>query len=327
MEYKNDKGGLTITDKIKRVLLIDIDSKIPNLALMKVSAYYKSLGCEVGFNIADPDLVYASVIFKHNRHKVDGLKFYYPDAVIDIGGSGYDLRKRLDIKIESMQPDYSIYPECDYYLGFTSRGCIRHCPFCIVPIKEGRFNVVRHISDICHGEDFTKCVLMDNNILADKKHFFETVEWLRSHEIAVDFNQGLDARLFDEEVAECLASLKAFRSWRIAFDSMAYKEDVLKAVRMMDDVGISLKHGVMCYVYCDSDDDVDDAVNRCRILKDAGVTAYSMLNIDVPRTPRMQKLKDWTRPWTFWSCDYSECDRQIRHEKARCKGEVAEVSQ
>ena len=29
--------------------LIDIDSKIPNLALMKISSYYKSIGEEVEF--------------------------------------------------------------------------------------------------------------------------------------------------------------------------------------------------------------------------------------------------------------------------------------
>jgi len=286
------------------------------------------LGDEVGFNVTDPDKVYASIIFKHNKHKIDGLRFYYPRAEIDIGGSGYDLHKCLDPEIESMQPDYSIYPECDYYLGFTSRGCIRHCSFCIVPTKEGRFNVVRHISEICHGENFNKCVLMDNNILADKKHFFETADWLIDHKISIDFNQGLDARLFDQDVVNKLAELKAFRTWRIAFDSLDYEEDVLRAAHMMEGVGISLNHDVMCYVYCDSDDDVDDAVNRCRILKDVGVTAYSMLNIDVPRTPRMQKLKDWTRPWTFWSCDYSECDRHVRHEKSKCKvKECAEASQ
>lgn len=298
----------------EKVLLVDVDSKIPNLALMKTSAYYRSQGCEVGFHVSDPDMVYASVIFKHSRHKTDGLRFYYPQATIDIGGSGYDLHKTLPKEIECMQPDYGLYPDCDYYLGFTSRGCIRHCPFCIVPIKEGQFRVTSHISEICHGEDFQKCVLMDNNILADREHFFETADWLIENNISVDFNQGLDTRLFDQEIADKLAELKRWRGYRIAFDSMAYKPSVLKAIEMMRTAGISLKHDVMCYVYCDSDADVDDAVERCRILKNAGVTAYAMLNLDVPRTPRMQKLKDWTRPWAFWSCDYDDYDRHIRHK-------------
>lgn len=297
---------------MKKILLIDADSTIPNLALMKISAYYRAQGCEVGFNVSDPDIVYSSIVFRKNRHMADGLSFYYPEAEIDVGGSGYDLAKELPPWIESMSPDYGLYPECDYYLGFTTRGCIRRCHFCIVHEKEGDFRKVRDVSDICTGHDFKNCVLMDNNILADKQHFLETSDWLRSHDIAVDFNQGLDARLMDEEIAQTLASLRAFRSWRIAFDSMAYRDDVIRAIGLMRDAGISLKHDLMCYVYCHSDENVDDAVARCRILKEEGVTAFSMLNIDVAKTARMQKLKDWTRPWSFWSCDYDEYSRAYK---------------
>ena len=49
-----------------RISLIDVDSKIPNLALMKLSAYHKQKGNQVGFNISDPDQVYVSCIFKKN---------------------------------------------------------------------------------------------------------------------------------------------------------------------------------------------------------------------------------------------------------------------
>lgn len=122
-----------------RVLLIDADSKIPNLALMKISAYHKSKGDVVGFNVSDPEKVYCSIIFKKNKHMADGLKFFFPDAELDIGGSGYDLKKRLPDEIECMTPDYSLYPDNDSYYGFTTRGCIRHCHFCIVHDKEGKF--------------------------------------------------------------------------------------------------------------------------------------------------------------------------------------------
>mgnify|MGYP000936417244 CR=1 FL=1 len=261
---------------MKKILLIDADSTIPNLALMKISAYYRAQGCEVGFNVSDPNIVYSSIVFRKNRHMADSLSFYYPEAEIDVGGSGYDLAKELPPWIESMSPDYGLYPECDYYLGFTTRGCIRRCHFCIVHEKEGDFRKVCDVSDICTGQDFKNCVLMD------------------------------------EEIAQALASLRAFRSWRIAFDSMAYRDDVIRAIGLMRDAGISLKHDLMCYVYCHSDDNVDDAVSRCRILKEEGVTAFSMLNIDVAKTARMQKLKDWTRPWSFWSCDYDEYSRAYR---------------
>ena len=289
-----------------RVLLVDTDSLIPNLALMKISAYHKSIGDQVGFDVNDPDKVYASVIFKHNKHKVDGLKFYYPNAEIDIGGSGYDLKKCLPAEIDRMQPDYDLYPKCDYYLGFTSRGCIRHCPFCIVPIKEGNYKTVCHVSEICSSYDFNKCVLMDNNILADKKHFLETADWLISNNIAVDFNQGLDARLADLEICEKLKELKLFKPWKFAFDSMAYKKDVLRTIDLLKESGINVRNNVLFYVYCDGDDQYEDAVERCRILKHNGITAYSMINIDKPLTKRLRALKRWTRPEIFWSIDIED---------------------
>lgn len=67
-------------------LLVDVDSTIPNLALMHISTWRKGLGFETGFSIKDPEEVWASVIFSWNRHKVDGLRFYYPNARIDVGG-------------------------------------------------------------------------------------------------------------------------------------------------------------------------------------------------------------------------------------------------
>lgn len=70
----------------KKVLLVDVDSTIPNLALMHISTWKKSLGYKVGFSIGDPDEVYASIVFNKNSHLADGLQFMYPNAKIDIGG-------------------------------------------------------------------------------------------------------------------------------------------------------------------------------------------------------------------------------------------------
>ena len=67
-------------------LLIDVDSVIPNLALMHISAWRKSLGIDAGFHIDDPDEVWASIVFKRNAHMADGLRHFYPDAEIDVGG-------------------------------------------------------------------------------------------------------------------------------------------------------------------------------------------------------------------------------------------------
>ena len=297
-----------------RVLLIDVDSTIPNLALMKISAYHKSKGDEVGFNITDPDLIYASVIFKKNRHLVDGLPLFYPNAKIDIGGSGISLTKVLPPEIESCKPDYDLYPDCDRFYGFTSRGCIRNCPFCIVPKKEGKFKTLYWspydaIYNITSAQStrFNKMEFMDNNILADKKWFVKLCNYLIvCNQWEIDFNQGLDIRLIDDHCAELLSKLRPITCWKFAFDNMNYADHVKKGIEILNRNGVKVRQTCMFYVYVDKDEDFQDALERCRLLKEWGATPYIMLNMDVQHTKRMKDLKRWCRPWVFWSSDYEQ---------------------
>ena len=293
-----------------KTLLVDVDSTIPNLALMHISSWRKGLGDEVGFNVADPDRVYASCVFDWNRHKTDGLRFLYPDAEIDIGGSGISLSQseRIPSEVWSMMPDYSLYPECDYDLGFTTRGCIRNCHFCVVPKKEGKIHRNQHPSEF-HHPGHKKAVWMDNNILAMRDWFFEVTDWLLKNRIAVDFNQGLDVRLMDSEITDRLAELKPVNQWRIAFDSMLYREPLERALKMMDRSGVSLRHKVEAYVYVHDGTQVDDAVERCNILRSYGVMPYPMFNRHAKRTQAMTDLKRWTRPWIFYTVGWDEYRR------------------
>jgi hypothetical protein len=111
----------------KRILLVDVDSTIPNLALMKISTYYKSKGDNVTLlklklrrrkdgTLKEPvkidlsgvpDKIYASIVFKKNKYVLDNIVQQYPK--IEIGGSGYNLHKKLPEEIENMKPDYTIY--------------------------------------------------------------------------------------------------------------------------------------------------------------------------------------------------------------------------
>lgn len=304
----------------KRIMLIDCDSTIPNLALMKISAYHKSIGDSVGWEVSEPDKIYASVIFKKNKHMVDGLRFLYPTSELDIGGSGFDLHKVLPDQINEQIPDYTIYPQCDSYYGFTSRGCIRKCPFCIVPLKEGQFHklyatpeeAMVHIISEDHA--FGNITFMDNNILADKPWFIALCDHLKDNypHMKIDFNQGLDIRLLDDECATALSQLKPIRCWKFAFDNMAYRTSVERGVQMLKDHKINVKNNCLFYVYCDGDDQVEDAVERARILKDLKATPYSMVNIDAPQTTKLKDFKRWCRPWGFWSCDWDEFQRSLR---------------
>lgn len=296
---------------MNRILLVDIDSTIPNLALMKISAYWKGQGASVGFAIEDPTHAYISCIFKKNREKAKScacfLQFQYPGIVIDIGGSGYSLSKVLPPYIESMGPDYDLYPDIDYALGFTTRGCIRQCPFCIVPEKEGKLTRVNTIDRI-YDPRFKKIKLMDNNILADMDNFREVARFCKERNLRLDISQGMDARLLDEESASLLAELRPIHSWVFAFDSLAYRPAVERCISLLKHVGIRIRSNVQFYVYCDKSSGeygIESAKERCRILKELGTNPYVMLDINIEPTQEMKNLKRWAnRKAIFWSTDF-----------------------
>ena len=126
----------------KRIGLIDVDShNYPNLALMRLSAWHKANGDVVEW--ANPlfgkyDRVYASKLFTFTPD--DATPW---DCEVIKGGTGYDVKSRLPIEVErSTAMDYSLYPQYDFSVQFFSRGCIRHCPFCLVHDKEGAIHPV-----------------------------------------------------------------------------------------------------------------------------------------------------------------------------------------
>lgn len=296
-----------------KTLLIDVDSVIPNLALMHISTWKKQEGNEVSFSIPDPDEVYASVVFRKNRHLVDGLKFYYPNARIDVGGSGIDLNKNLPDNVNLLMPDYSLYPDCDYDLGFTTRGCCRNCYFCIVPKKEGKFRINQHPSEF-HDPKHKKIVLMDNNILFDKTWFYEVTDWIMANNMRVDFNQGLDIRLMDNDIAKRLAELKPIDSWHFAFDSTDYQEQVINGISILNKAGVDVRHRINWYVYLHNDDQYEDALERCNLLRKLNALPYIMINRDSVRTQRMTDLKRWTRPQIFFSIPFEQYNKSIKTE-------------
>lgn len=286
-----------------KALLIDVDSQFPNLALMHISTWRKSLGIETGFNVTNPDEVWASVIFKWNRHKVDGLRYFYPNAKIDVGGVAYDLRKNLPAEVDLMMPDYSLYPEWQSDLGFTTRGCDRGCYFCVVTRKEGRFHIHQHPEEF-HDPKHKSIVLMDNNILWDKDWFFEVTDWIIANEMKVDFNQGLDIRLMDRDIARRIKELKPLKLWHFAFDSMDYRDDVLTGIRTLKEAGVNIRNSANWYVYLHDDSHFEDALERCNILRAENALPYIMVNREAVRTQRMTDLKRWTRPQIFFSTDF-----------------------
>lgn len=292
-----------------KVLLIDLDSKIPNLALMKLSAYYKSRGDEIGFKVEDPSLIFASVIFKKNHYRLGGLSALYPQAKVLIGGTGYDLTIKLPREVEAIRPDYSLYPGLDYSMGFTTRGCIRNCPFCVVRRKEGEHQRWQHPEEF-HDPSFKKMMLLDNNWIADREWFFETSEWIIRKGLKLT-EHGLDIRLLDPEIAEQLKRIKFERGPLFAWDNERDIEAVERGITLLKEVGFDLRNKLQFYIYVGGDEDYESGVRRCRILKAMGTNPFVMVNQEGKITPRVRKLQRWAnRKQIFWTTDIDQYARK-----------------
>lgn len=240
-----------------KILIINIDSKIPNLALKKIEKYHKDKGDEViwDFPLMLADKTYVSCIYSWNKNKTKE----YPNA--EIGGSGYDLKKTLPPEIDKVKPRINI--------GFTTRGCIRKCPFCIVPEKEGKIRIEGDIYDIWDKQTFD-IILLDNNILAMPKHFFLICSQLRKERLKVDFNQGLDCRLVTDVIARELSLLRHFE-YRFAFDTMRIKLFVLKTIKFLRKYGINRCNW---YVLVGFNTTFKEDLERLNILRSLNQNAY-----------------------------------------------------
>lgn len=202
------------------ILLLQLDGKVLNLALMRIASHDRSRGDDVILRQAAnsrgiqprleepvPDRVYASAIFDRTRELAEEVRATWPGAVI--GGTGWDNGVRLeDIGVAETGPaDYSDYPRWTASLGFSQRGCRLRCPFCVVPAKEGRIRTGRRIADIWRGEPWPRHVMLLDNDFFGHPGWRERVAELRDGSFQVCLTQGINVRLLDDEAAAALASL------------------------------------------------------------------------------------------------------------------------
>lgn len=289
-----------------KIKVIDMDSKIPNLALMKISAWHKSQGDEVGFNIENPDKIYISCIFSKNAEIARGRATLYPDAEIDIGGSGIDLKKTLPEEIEKIKPDYDLYPST-YSQGYTSRGCIRKCSFCVVPEKEGGISEAQHPSEF-HDSRFDTCMIMDNNLFAAPPHWqAEVFDWFIKNKVKMLSPQGWDIRLLTEGKAKCLKAVRHAGMIHFAWDNMKDEPEVMRGIEILKDAGFNLRrHKISFYVLCGYNTTEQEDLYRVNLLRSLGVGAYVMR---YRHTSFLNRLARWANVaslyWQFPFEDYT----------------------
>lgn len=241
------------------------DTSFPNYALMKISAWHKAQGDTVEWwnPLLTYDRVYSSKVFTFTPENP-----YLPENTVK-GGTGYGLYDELPPEIDGMFPDYSIYPNVDYAIGFLTRGCIRNCPWCVVPKKEGKIRPYRTWREI-KRPDSGDIVFMDNNVLACP-HGVEQMKDMIGEKIRIDFNQGLDARLISPEIAEILSKLKWIHFIRMSCDTDAMLNVVLTAIERLKACGVK-PYRMFVYLLVQ---DIESAEKRAIALRDVGASPFA----------------------------------------------------
>ena len=285
-----------------RIGLIDVDGhNFPNLALMKLSAWHKAQGDDVGWY--DPfsryDLVYKSKVFSATP---DYQFIINADKVVQ-GGTGYAIHgaggehyckaddPALPDEVEHIYPDYGLYGITDKAIGFLTRGCPRGCLFCIVAGKEGRRSVkVADLSEFWSGQK--NIVLCDPNILAcpDWRDLFQQ---LADSMATIDFNQGLDARMLTEEKIAAIERLK-IKEIHFAWDRYEDKAAVLPKLKMFaESDAMPNSHNAICYVLVNHGTTIEQDLERIYTLRDLGYWAYVMV-YDKPHASRtIHDMERW----------------------------------
>lgn len=221
--------------------------------------------------------------------KEDILKEIEVTVVEGLLNSKGKLGIKDDEKIDDMTPDYNIidkeynlllnysYPTNDSYLAYATRGCIRKCKFCAVPIIENVFtnsiSIASQVKAIKNkfGEK-RNLLMLDNNILASddfpriideiKSVGFESGAKLKINKNGkkinlnryIDFNQGIDARLLTKEKMKLISEI-AIKPLRIAFDDIKYKNIYIDKVRMAAEYGIKNLSNYVLFNYKDTPED------------------------------------------------------------------------
>lgn len=263
------------------VCLVDVDSKIPNLALMKASTWHKQMGDSVklGYDplFDRPDLCYVSKIFDFSPEPE-----YLPDCEILRGGPGYSLTAKMPFddgsgSYDRIMPDYELYrerfPNVNYALGRFTRGCPNRCPWCVVWRMDG--NEVRHVADLAGfwcGQDTVR--LLDDNIMADEDEFVADCRQLHDAGVRTIW-EALDIRRVNDRTARALSSVKTEKRIHFAWDGPAQDGYAERGIETLEHNGIK-PWRLMFYVLVGFNTTPEYDMHRIMTIHRLGANPYVM---------------------------------------------------
>ena len=173
--------------------------------------------------------------------------------------------------IDELPLDYSILDEIDYeypdsgaFYSYSTRGCIRHCAFCAVPILEPQYQSYLPLKEriertrrLYGGQQ--NLLLMDNNVLASE-NLAEIIEDIRS----CGFPHG--ARYLETH-----SSNVAIRNLRLGMNDRAYIRKSWKLLKELNEMR-SLNEEARTFIYRVREENGLLHVNTCT--KEALIRTY-----------------------------------------------------
>lgn len=200
---------------------------------------------------------------------------------------------------EGRKPSY--FNDYKYYsIGFLTRGCVRHCPFCVNKLenKVVKYSEIEWFLDNERDEN-GKLVrpyiyLWDDNFLASEREIWEPMlDALIATKRPFQFRQGLDERILAESedgpiIAEKLSKCKYHGDFIFAFDNWRDKEKIVKALKIWKHY--NPKKSTKFYLFCGymlkagNDEqlynDIKILFDRIHILMQYGCFGYVMRHAD-----------------------------------------------
>ena len=255
-------------------------SKDYNLGTEKIAAWLRRNGYEVtksklGNNeFVGYDKVFLSALYtwdlpilvqeahralEHTRVEIGGpAASIMPDYIFD--ETGIKPVMGIDDRFES-EP-------ARYLSTYTSRGCIRNCEFCSVPIVEGGLREIPNFIPTSY--------ILDANFLACSRSHIENACTKLSALPFVDFLHGLDARLLEPWQVELFIKKLKMPVWRFTFDSLRHESDLKNVLGILKDYRIKPEERAIIYCLYGFKDTPKDAEERAKQVINLGAHPYAM---------------------------------------------------
>lgn len=276
--------------------LMDNGTRHPNLALMKISGYYKEQGHYVKLihnsymELFEYDKIYLAKVFSFTEVPEWVLK----RKNIVIGGTGFypDGGENLPHEIEHHKPDYSLYDEyveeqlkagrkrsaledyMDYSIGFSTRGCFRKCKFCVNKKYDKAFkhSPIEEFLD----NDRPYLYLWDDNFFAYPK-WEEILDAIEATGKPFQFRQGLDLRLMTDRKAKRFNNTNYRGDFIFAFDHIEERDRIIEKIQLWKRYSSKIcKLYVLCGFESQDEKDIENTFERIKILMRYGSMPYIM---------------------------------------------------